>query len=321
MLLLALGLWTAGCGSSGGGGTTALDSSASAGSGGLGVRLRLASAAAPNPPTSLELSLSVLTSGGTTVAGVTDQTVVIGQTSAVSLTVPSDVPLTVNATALSGGVSYAGSAATEVNAGASQSVDITLTQQSTPSPSPSPAGTPVAGYVWDGGLDGGSSSQIFNYTQGSYLEGYEFTANQAITVTQLGYYDSNLGMLANGAETFVPVPVGLYDITTNSLLGSVMVQPGDTAAGVFRYHALSAPITLNTTDTYAVVAATITNFYVACLDPSVPLTPSDVNSAINYLAFAGFGPGGLTQTTSLVQPNYFPPNSLNYDLGANFIFQ
>ena len=47
----------------------------------------------------------------------------------------------------------------------------------------------------------------FNYTQGSYLEGFEFTANSAISITQLGAYDSNYSHLTNGAETFAPVEV------------------------------------------------------------------------------------------------------------------
>jgi len=49
----------------------------------------------------------------------------------------------------------------------------------------------------------------FNYTQGSYLEGFEFTAKSSITVTAMGAYDSNLCSLTNGAETFVTVPVAL----------------------------------------------------------------------------------------------------------------
>ena len=45
----------------------------------------------------------------------------------------------------------------------------------------------------------------FNYTQGSYLEGFEFTAKSPITITKLGAYDSNLSSLPNGSETFATV--------------------------------------------------------------------------------------------------------------------
>ena len=40
----------------------------------------------------------------------------------------------------------------------------------------------------------------FNYTQGSYLTGFVFRANSAISITQLGFYDSNL---TGVPETFV----------------------------------------------------------------------------------------------------------------------
>ena len=40
-----------------------------------------------------------------------------------------------------------------------------------------------------------SGSGGFNYTQGTYLEGFEFTANRAISVTALGAYDLNLSSL------------------------------------------------------------------------------------------------------------------------------
>ena len=163
----------------------------------------------------------------------------------------------------------------------------------------------------------------FNYTQGSYLEGFEFTANRAITITQLGAYDSNLCGLPGGAETFATVPVAVYDLTTHALLGAVNVGASDPATGVYRYAALSTPVTLNTTDTYAVVWVSLTNHYIA----SPTLVASDVNPAINYLAMAGHGPGGLTMTSTMVEPDWsfsiadHGLSALNYDLGPNFIFE
>ena len=163
----------------------------------------------------------------------------------------------------------------------------------------------------------------FNYTQGSYLEGFEFTADRAITITQLGAYDSNLCGLPNGTEKFATVPLAVYDLTTHALLGTVNVSASDPATGVYRYAALSTPITLNTTDIYAVVWVSLTNNYIA----SPALVASDVNPAINYLAMAGYGPGGLTMTSTMVEPDWSFTiaanglSALNYDLGPNFIFE
>jgi hypothetical protein len=162
----------------------------------------------------------------------------------------------------------------------------------------------------------------FNYTQGTYLEGFEFKAKSPISVTQLGAYDSNYSKLTNGAETFAPAAVALYNVTTHTQLGSVTVKATDPVTGVFRYAALSAPVALNTADTYAVVWVSSTNHYLA----SPTLTMADLNSAITYVGFAGLGGGGLTQTSKMVEPDWFYPltqngiTALNYDIGPNFMF-
>ena len=162
----------------------------------------------------------------------------------------------------------------------------------------------------------------FNYTQGSYLEGFEFTVARSISVTQLGAYDSNLSMLPNGLEKFATVPVALYDMTTNKSLATVNVSASDPATGVYRYVALSSPVALNTHDSYAVAWVSLSNHYVA----SPKLVASDVNSAINYVAMVGNGGGGLTMTNVMLEPNWFYPMktygmaAVNYDLGPNFKF-
>jgi hypothetical protein len=155
--------------------------------------------------------------------------------------------------------------------------------------------------AWSGGFD---------YTQGSYLEGFEFTANSSISITKLGTYDSNLSTVDvayenTGSETFATVPVALYDISTNKRLGKVKVSASDSPIGVYRYAALSSPITLNQTDTYAIVWISLSNYYIA----SPALVASDVNPAINYVAFAGYAPGGLTTTEKMVEPNWFSTES------------
>jgi hypothetical protein len=167
-----------------------------------------------------------------------------------------------------------------------------------------------------------SGSGGFNYTQGSYLEGFQFKANSSITITKLGAYDSNLSNLPSGSETFVTVPVALYDISTHAQVGSVNVSASDPPTGVYRYAALSRPVTLSKADTYAVVWVSLTDYYIAL--PT--LVASDVNPAIDYLAMTGLGPGGLTETRTMVEPNWtytkstYGLKAINYDLGPNFLF-
>ncbi|HXP85950.1 MAG TPA: IPT/TIG domain-containing protein [Bryobacteraceae bacterium] len=157
----------------------------------------------------------------------------------------------------------------------------------------------------------------FNYTQGSYLTGFVFRANSAISITQLGFYDSNL---TNVPETFVSSPVGVYDMTMNTLVTSAMVLPSAPATGLFRYVSIS-PVTLNTSHTYAIVGVTGTNYYTV----GVQASGAPANAAITYVSTAYY----TTGTTTLVEPNTFsqgnifgnapPPGTLN-DFGPNFQF-
>ncbi len=167
-----------------------------------------------------------------------------------------------------------------------------------------------------------SGSGGFNYTQGSYLEGFKFTATRAITVTALGAYDSSLSKLPNGAASLATVPVALYDLSTHTLMRVVQVSASSPATGVYRYAALAKKVTLNKSHKYAVVWVSLSNYYVA----SPKLTASAVSPAIRYLAMAGYGPGGLTMTSRMLEPNWFYTRSahglsaINYDLGPNFKF-
>jgi hypothetical protein len=167
-----------------------------------------------------------------------------------------------------------------------------------------------------------SGSGGFNYTQGSYLEGFEFTAIHPISVTALGAYDSNLSSISNGVEKFAPVPVALYDLTAHTQLATVTVSATDTPVGVYRYVTLASPIALNATDDYSVAWVSLSNYYVA----SPKLIADDVNSAITYVAMDGNGGGGLDQTSKMIEPNWFFTMkdhglaALNYDLGPNFMF-
>jgi uncharacterized protein (TIGR03437 family) len=169
------------------------------------------------------------------------------------------------------------------------------------------------------------SVQPFNYTQGSYISGFAFRVNTAISITHLGYYDSNLTSVV---ETFRDTPVGVYDLSTNTLLTSTTVHASDPANGLFRYVAIT-PLALSTTHTYAVVGVTGSNFYTVGVQKST----SPVNAAINYLSAASYyssagSPGYDTQTSTLIQPNDFSagnvfgtptPSTFLCDFGPNFL--
>jgi uncharacterized protein (TIGR03437 family) len=160
-----------------------------------------------------------------------------------------------------------------------------------------------------GGFGGGG----FNYTQGTYLAGFEFRVQAAISVTQLGFYDAS----SNGQpQTFQNSPVGLWDITTKTLLGSVTVTAADPLTGFFRYAALSMPIALNTTDTYAVAGITGTNYYTAGVPPNSSAVV--VNAPVVYLAPALESSG---ESTTLHEPDSFPTDYGYFaDFGSNFQF-
>lgn len=163
----------------------------------------------------------------------------------------------------------------------------------------------------------------FNYTQGSYLEGFEFTAKSPASITALGAYDSNLSSLPNGAETFAAVPVAVWDLTTNTEVASASVNPADPSTGIYRYAKLKSPVALKTSSTYAVVWVSLTNHYVA----SPVLDESDIDPAINYLGYASYGTGGLQQTEAMEEPNWFytvaefGTAAIGYDLGPNFMLR
>ena len=166
----------------------------------------------------------------------------------------------------------------------------------------------------------------FNYTQGSYLQGFAFRVNSAISITQLGSYDSNL---SGQLETFGDTAIGVYDLSTNALLVSTTVDASDPATGLFRYVSIS-PLALNTTDTYAVVDISGGNYYTV----GVTKSSSPVNAAIDLLSGASWynstgSPGFDTITSSLIQPNDFSagnifgtptPETILADFGPNFQF-
>jgi hypothetical protein len=176
-------------------------------------------------------------------------------------------------------------------------------------------------------------SGITNYTQGSFLEGFEFTAQSAISITKLGAYDSNLNPIAVNprSESFADELVGVYDLTTSTLLGSATVTASDSeTAGDFRYASLNTPIALNTTDDYVIVAITNGNYYNCCTtETDVTVNPDiAIDYSSNFVVTSsnniyGYGQWFLTDglpsasTSSFKFMNWSPDFA---DLGPNFQF-
>ncbi|HTV47193.1 MAG TPA: PEP-CTERM sorting domain-containing protein [Phycisphaerae bacterium] len=73
-------------------------------------------------------------------------------------------------------------------------------------------------------------------------DGLFFTPTISVNVTQLGYY----GPSASGN------PVGLYNVSTDTLLGSATITTSDAQSGSF-YYAPITPVTLTAGTEYAVV--------------------------------------------------------------------
>lgn len=79
--------------------------------------------------------------------------------------------------------------------------------------------------------------------------GFAFTANQNLTVSSLGYYDSNRDGLT--ADHYV----GIYD-ANHTLLGSATVGSAATLLGDFRYTTLNSAIQLIAGNTYFIAGTT-----------------------------------------------------------------
>lgn len=87
-----------------------------------------------------------------------------------------------------------------------------------------------------------------NFTNGLWSLGWEFNLTQAVTVTQLGFYDSNKDGLTERHE------IGIYD-SLGTLLVSGIVGPGDTLVSWFRMTNV-APTVLAAGNGYRIAATT-----------------------------------------------------------------
>jgi len=133
--------------------------------------------------------------------------------------------------------------------------------------------------------------------------GYSFVANQNLSVTALGYYDSGLDGLVSAHQ------VGIYDSSQN-LLGSASVGTGATLVGDFRYTALSSSINLVSGQTYFIVGTTT-----GSSDGWVYQASNIVTNGITYT-----GSHYFASTSSLTFPSFSAPDrqymTVNFDVAA-----
>ena len=124
-----------------------------------------------------------------------------------------------------------------------------------------------------------------------------------ITITQLGYQDNGLDGLA------VTHQVGVWDVTTQNLLGSVTVQAGVASPliGDWRYETLSTPIALSAGQTFYLAAElfqpdvtfwgmnptiTVDNALSGITGPITPgVVVNSAPGATGYQQYVGFGYG------------------------------
>lgn len=101
------------------------------------------------------------------------------------------------------------------------------------------------------GFTGGSQFGIFFGASTGDVVGWTFSVNQDIFATHLGVWnrDTQIGM--EGLSS--PHQVGIWNATTQTLLGSTTVNPGDMVVGDFTYRALPN-ITLLTGQQYVIGA-------------------------------------------------------------------
>lgn len=101
------------------------------------------------------------------------------------------------------------------------------------------------------GFTGGNQFAIFFAASTGDVVGWTFSVNQDIFVTHLGVW--NQDTVAGFAGLSSSHQVGIWNATTQALLGTTTVAPGDMALGAFTYRALPN-ITLVTGQQYVIGA-------------------------------------------------------------------
>jgi len=147
-----------------------------------------------------------------------------------------------------------------------------------------------------------------DFTNGSWSLGFEFTTNQAISVTHLGFYDD----LKNGL--LESHSVGIFDVTTTLLVASGTVGNADSLDGFFRYTSI-VPVDLAANHAYRIAAVTLQDNYTwgttgYVVDPAITYT-KDVYSASGTLVYPAQSDG--------ISNAWFGPNFKFDESGNNAV--
>jgi hypothetical protein len=147
-------------------------------------------------------------------------------------------------------------------------------------------------------ISGGSNFPAFNGT--NMTIGWSFSADVAMSVTALGFYDVSTGdPLAQSHQ------VGLWDATGTTLLASVTIGTSDSLDGAFRYQSI-VPITLDAGSSYLIGADTTSPFSDVYKVPG-SITVSDDITLLGSARNASSG-GFSAPTTVTAGNGRFGPN-------------
>lgn len=138
------------------------------------------------------------------------------------------------------------------------------------------------------------------YQNNSYCLGWRFTTNKDVIVTALGFYDDKKNGITGNHD------VGIYDVVSHQLLATTQVVPSDPLIGFFRYHALSARVTLPKGKDYYIQCVSLTDRY-ANNAPDFKVDP-----AITFKGYAG-DTGNVPSTTL-----HYPNGTLSSTYKGNF---
>ena len=155
-------------------------------------------------------------------------------------------------------------------------------------------GTPFGSFY---GLDSPSGDTV----------GYTFTANEPLLIGSLGVYAADVVPDAEGLSS--PHEVGLWDATSQTLLGSVTVSPGDTVIGDFAYAELDTPVPLVAGSQYLLGALYFSDDDDTYLSNASPTLDGISNTQAVFPASADLGFAFPTSASS-GNAGRFGPNAL-----------
>ena len=130
--------------------------------------------------------------------------------------------------------------------------------------------------------------------------GFQFTANNNISITQLGAFDDKgNGLAATHA-------VGLYSVATQSLLASTIVSSNSTLDGLFRYNDVKT-VDLTAGQDYIVAAVYLKNTDAYLLSQKSYAVSADI-TFVKDLYTTATTPASIFPTETYGLPGYFSAN-------------